>query len=489
MKKNSALLFILFASLHVKADSWTQKANVGNVARNAASGFSIGAKGYIGFGFNFSLSPALRRDFWEYDQAANTWTQKANFTGSARSGAAGFSIGAKGFIACGFDNAIKKELWEYDPSSNSWTQKTNFGGLGRDYTVAFEINSLGYVGTGFDANFTNYNDFWQYNPVTNAWTQKANVGGGPRSSAFGFSINGKGYIGNGYDGGPKNDFWEYNPSTNIWTQKANVPGGLRSDGIGFAIGNFGYAGTGYVGSTAQQDFWQYSPVTNTWVQKASLTGVARTNPVGFSIGTKGYIGTGWDNSLNFLNDFWEYSPDQSPLPVELLYFKGKNYGEKNNLTWATASENNSSYFEVEKSHDMVTFCSIGKINSAGNSSSVLYYKFTDDKLLEEINYYRLKETDFNGTTSSSKIIILKTSSEHETLLSVYPNPAKQSFTFRLPNDEVFTMCITDANGKKILEQNNSEDEAIINCSNFPKGIYFITAAGSKAVYTARLVKE
>ena len=44
----------------------------------------------------------LQKDFWEYDPAANTWTQKADFGGTARDGAVGFSIGSKGYIGTGY---------------------------------------------------------------------------------------------------------------------------------------------------------------------------------------------------------------------------------------------------------------------------------------------------------------------------------------------------------------------------------------------------
>src|SRR5207249_1321311 len=58
--------------------------------------FSISSNGYIGTGVDFNVN--LYKDFWEYDPSANTWTQKADFGGSGRSGAVGFSIGSKGYI-------------------------------------------------------------------------------------------------------------------------------------------------------------------------------------------------------------------------------------------------------------------------------------------------------------------------------------------------------------------------------------------------------
>src|SRR6266487_3828476 len=122
--------------------------------------------------------------------AQDTWTQKADFGGTARDKAVGFSIGSKGCIGTGYDGIapFTKDFWEYDPDTNTWTQKADFGGTGgRALAVGFSIGSKGYIGTGQDL-FSYYNDLWEYDPAANTWTQKANFGGTARSWAVGFSI-------------------------------------------------------------------------------------------------------------------------------------------------------------------------------------------------------------------------------------------------------------------------------------------------------------
>ena len=283
---------------------WTQKADFGGTARVLAVGFSIGTKGYIGTG----LSGFSAVDFWEYDSSTNLWTQKADFGGAARYAAVGFSIGSKGYIGTGskqepgFD--LIKDFWEYDSSTNLWTQKADFGGAARYTAVGFSIGNKGYIGTGFYDVLKK--DFWEYDPSTNLWTQKADFGGAARNRAVGFSIGTKGYIGTG---NATNDFWEYDPSTNLWTQKADFGGEARNDAVGFSIGNKGYIGTGSShNSVYYKDFWEYDPGTNVWTQKADFGGSARGYAVGFLIGSKGYIGTGYDVTTGV--DFWEYVPGQ-----------------------------------------------------------------------------------------------------------------------------------------------------------------------------------
>ncbi len=311
MEKIYVLILICIYSF-AKADSWTQKASLPAADRAAAAGFSLNGMGYIGTGIKFAGPVQFHNDFWQYNPANNSWAQKANLAGAARSGAVGFSVLGKGHIACGHDgNNVLQDVWQYDDALNTWTQKAALPGPGRNYTVAFSIDSFAYIGTGYNSMSTSYKDFWQYNPVANAWVQKADAGSLTRSSAIAFAAGGKGYIGAGYDATYMNDFWQYDPLLNTWTQKANTPGGARSDASAFTINGYGYILTGQTSLTTANDLWRYDHVNNTWSQKLNLSGSARTDAVAFSIGNKGYIGTGWDPVFNSLNDLWEYTPDST----------------------------------------------------------------------------------------------------------------------------------------------------------------------------------
>lgn len=296
-----------FLSFAQAPNTWTQKANFAGSGRQYAVGFSIGNKGYLGTGED---GGGDRKDFWEYDHLSDIWTQKADFGGTARVNAVGFSIGNKGYIGTGNSAFGRvKDFWEYDPTSNAWTQKADFGGGFTYLAVGFTIGSKGYIGTGYDGNSLPKNDFWEYDPLTDTWTSKANFGGSARYWATGFSIGNKGYIGTGNDGTGKNDFWEWDQATNIWTQKTNFGGTARFVAVGFSIGNKGYIGLGTDSNgNLSQDFWEWNQSTDTWVQKTNFGVTGRYGTIGFSLGDKGYIGTGY-NHLVLQNDFWEYTPE------------------------------------------------------------------------------------------------------------------------------------------------------------------------------------
>ena len=96
--------------------------------------------------------------------------------------------------------------------------------------------------------------------------------------------------------------------------------------------------------------------------------------------------------------------DPVSLPIELLYFNGVAHGRVNNLYWSTASENNNDYFNIEKSSDDEIWVDIDKQKGSGNSSTQLYYSFSDNNVEKIINYYRLKQTDYDGNFKYSDII-------------------------------------------------------------------------------------
>ena len=92
------------------------------------------------------------------------------------------------------------------------------------------------------------------------------------------------------------------------------------------------------------------------------------------------------------------------LPVEFLNFNAKRQSNKVSLEWATASESNNAYFTVERSTDALNFTPIRSVNGMGNSDKLINYNCFDENPLNELTYYRLKQTDLNGKYSYSAIV-------------------------------------------------------------------------------------
>jgi hypothetical protein len=98
--------------------------------------------------------------------------------------------------------------------------------------------------------------------------------------------------------------------------------------------------------------------------------------------------------------------DAQVLPVELLYFEGRSYGSYNKLSWATASETNSSHFILDRSVDFDTWHTVGRIDAMGNSSQLVGYYFNDYTITNNITYYRLTQYDFDGGFEIFNIIAI-----------------------------------------------------------------------------------
>lgn len=91
------------------------------------------------------------------------------------------------------------------------------------------------------------------------------------------------------------------------------------------------------------------------------------------------------------------------LPVSLTSFTAKKQLNGIILDWSTASEQDNSHFDIMRSIDGKTFEKISTISGYGNSSETRSYRFTDFNPKPGTNYYQLRQVDFNGNTSFSKI--------------------------------------------------------------------------------------
>lgn len=91
------------------------------------------------------------------------------------------------------------------------------------------------------------------------------------------------------------------------------------------------------------------------------------------------------------------------LPIELLYFETQRTNQSILIEWASANEINNDFYTLEKSFDGVVFEEIGKIKGAGNSETIKKYKFSDVVNFRGFVYYRLSQTDFDGTKETFKL--------------------------------------------------------------------------------------
>lgn len=163
--------------------------------------------------------------------------------------------------------------------------------------------------------------------------------------------------------------------------------------------------------------------------------------------------------------FFAFGEATVALPVTLLDFYGKKVEEGVQLNWQTSNETNFSHFEIERSENGKLFEKIGKLISNKGEN----YKFVDASLNNELNYYRLKMVDLDGTSSYSTIISIKNESNSEVFS--YPNPAiSKIFINKLDNLDTITIYNVQGFNLKSEKYNPSIG---IDISNLPSGNYYI----------------
>lgn len=166
------------------------------------------------------------------------------------------------------------------------------------------------------------------------------------------------------------------------------------------------------------------------------------------------------------------------LPVELLEFQAEAVdARKVALTWTTVNEINNDYFEIERSQNGTSFNTIGWVDGAGNSNVILNYNDYDEDPYNGVSYYRLKQTDFDGTYTYSDIRTVVF--DDLSFVNMYPNPAEDElqFTVLVSDDADLHVNIVDVTGRVIMRQNywieSGESSIKLDVSNLASGIYTI----------------
>ncbi|MFO7657048.1 MAG: kelch repeat-containing protein [Bacteroidales bacterium] len=357
---SKAFLCLFISVLIIQNNSaqytWKQKTGFPGSGRSGAVSFVIGNNAYVGLGYD---GDTVKNDFWRYNITGDSWTQIADFEGSARESAVAFVINDTAYVGTG-DNGYPvyeklKDFWKYNVGTNTWKRISDFGGTARTGAACFSIQGKGYVATGID-NSDEQKDIWEYNPQTDTWTKKADLTGDKRKDAVGFSINGKGYLCSGwyFDSYSMvlNDVQEYNPVTDSWTEKIFADNLLSKKQYAgcFILDNKAYL----VSGNNNNSVVVYDPVSNDLTTETAFGPTGENNRnliIAFSIENKAFAGLGYlmesMYDLVYKNDFWAFTAPSLPEAPSSLDVTVSTYNHFN-FTWKDNSDNETS-FELEHS--------------------------------------------------------------------------------------------------------------------------------------------
>lgn len=176
----------------------------------------------------------------------------------------------------------------------------------------------------------------------------------------------------------------------------------------------------------------------------------------------------------------------NPLPIELLSFDAMRTGNVVDVRWSTATEINNEWFDVERSRNGEEFASIGRVAGAINSQSTLHYAYVDANPLGGTSFYRLRQTDLDGTTTTSNVVAVQFGSGTRPLVLI---GAGEELIVQHGFSAGSALRLFDASGRLVFEGQVPADGAFtLDLSTLGRGAYVLHVMDGLGSATGRFVR-
>lgn len=151
------------------------------------------------------------------------------------------------------------------------------------------------------------------------------------------------------------------------------------------------------------------------------------------------------------------------------------------LKWETAQQINNEKFIIQHSSSKQSFKTIGEIKAAGTTIEIQSYEFIHRNPTLGMNYYRIKQVDFDGKYSYSDVVSVYFEGEE---LFVFPNPGKEIITINSTKKD--NLHIFNQYGKQIGETRLKEGENKVDLHHLQSGMYIFKTESGKAMRWVKL---
>lgn len=286
----------------------------------------------------------------------------------------------------------------------------------------------------------------------------------------------------------------------------SIPNGVRAVGVAASPSDefaMNLSAPLTVGNNYTFTFWAYSELTfrpqgNLQVGASTnnssfgtLLYTAVTVPSTWTQYTVNFTATAAFTHITVRNEpgaiYWNHVDHfvmSSPLPVELSSFDVRQFGNQVRLDWSASSETNNEYYTVERSTDGIHFEELSRVPGAGNSNTTIDYIAYDTHPFLGTNYYRIRQTDYDGNFKFSEI---KTIDINHINAEIFPNPANGILQIRVEAPENTVVRFANTNGQ-IVKELFLESE-FIDISDLPSGLYYISISNDENTIIKKLIKE
>jgi hypothetical protein len=189
--------------------------------------------------------------------------------------------------------------------------------------------------------------------------------------------------------------------------------------------------------------------------------------------------------------FAEFIPIFNPLPIELLSFGATENQGSVYLEWVTLSETNNHYFTILRSANGISFSPVTNIQGAGNSNTTLSYSYNDLSPYTGINYYLLRQTDFDGTTSESHIIAVEVFNLGNGAFSVLYHSGHMHVSLPWESEKKADYFIFDIMGRPLKSGSfvhTPGKNNLIEVQDLPDGVLIFSLSGNNSLFNEKLFK-
>ncbi len=201
------------------------------------------------------------------------------------------------------------------------------------------------------------------------------------------------------------------------------------------------------------------------------------------------------DNYNLCDTAWLYIVVSSPLPVTLVNFSGQREENAVFLNWFTLNEKDNDFFTVERSTDGYHFEQRGKVKGKGTTHFASAYEFRDSESESPVLYYRLIQSDFDGTTAASNVIALPKRENSAFNVEIYPNPGDGSFqVIRAEGvSGTLSMTVSDLGGRRISQKTWDPDRSgfvidyFTDIDRLAPGCYLVQFNSATRARTLKLV--
>lgn len=199
------------------------------------------------------------------------------------------------------------------------------------------------------------------------------------------------------------------------------------------------------------------------------------------------------DSVTVLFDF--FNRDGAVIPVELTSFSAVSSNQDVILNWITATEVNNLRFEIERKSQNSEYQTVGSVQGKGTTTEISNYSFVDKNLNEGTYTYRLKQIDFDGTTSFSNEVETTIEIPLEYSLNQnYPNPfnPSTSIEYSVVSNEYVSLKVYDIIGNEVATLVNEKKDAgkysvNFDASNLTSGVYIYKLSTNNFVQTKKMM--